>query len=390
MLKTVSVEGICDARFRGVRSAFSENFEKLGDIGASVAVTVEGRPVVDLWAGYADRDRARPWDRDTLVNVYSCTKGVVATCAHILADRGLLDLDAPVARYWPEFVRAGKETLPVRFLLDHRAGLPGVREPLPPGAHADWPVMVDALARTAPWWEPGTRHGYHAMTFGWLVGEVMRRITGKTVGAFLREELAWPLGLDFHIGLSLEDEHRTAEIIPAPPLETGQVNPLTERLRDPSSVTYAAMMNPKNMMVPGMANTREWRMAQIPAANGHSNARSLARLYGVLACGGEIDGHRILGSDTLAAAVAEQCNGTDEVLGIRTRFALGYMLPEGPYSFGPNRNAFGHPGFGGSIGFADPQRGVGFAYTMNQLQGAIDIEDRRWRALVDAVYGALG
>jgi CubicO group peptidase (beta-lactamase class C family) len=209
-------DGVCDARFRGVREAFAGNFARHGEVGAAVAVTIESKPVVDLWAGHADATRTRRWARDTIVNVASATKGPTAICAHRLADRGLLDLDAPVAAYWPEFAQAGKAALPVHLLLSHRAGLPAIDKPLSTAALYDWDTMVGALAAQAPWWEPGTRHGYHTFTFGWLVGEVVRRITGKSLGGYWREEVAGPLGIDCHIGLDARHDARVAEFLPIP------------------------------------------------------------------------------------------------------------------------------------------------------------------------------
>src|SRR5271154_5453584 len=207
------IEGTCDAQFARVKEAFAENFEKRNEYGATVAVTIAGKPVLDLWAGHADKARTRPWTRDTLVNVFSTTKGLTAICAHRLADQGKLDFDAPVARYWPEFAQNGKDRIPVRYLLNHRAGLPAIRKQLPEDAAYDWHVMTTALAAEEPWWEPGTRHGYHALTYGWLVGEVIRRISGMSIGRYLREHIAGPLGLDFKIGLAPDDEARAAEVM---------------------------------------------------------------------------------------------------------------------------------------------------------------------------------
>src|SRR5438093_5263352 len=210
------IDGTCDSGFRRVREAFAENFEQRGEVGAAVAITIEGRPLVDLWGGALDAKRTRPCTRDTIVNVYSTTKGVTAMCAHRLVDQGKLDLEAPVSRYWPEFAQAGKDRLPVRYLLSHQAGLPAVRRPLPPEALFDWDSMCGALAEQEPWWAPGTKHGYHAMTFGFLVGEVIRRITGLRPRDYVRAQLAEPLGIDFQIGLAESDDHRVAEMIAAP------------------------------------------------------------------------------------------------------------------------------------------------------------------------------
>ena len=206
MTTTVAIQGVCDARFQGVKEAFAQNFTDYGEVGAAVAVIAGGRLVVDLWAGHADAALSRPWQQDTIVNVFSTTKGMTAICAHRLAaDQGLLDIDAPVAKYWPEFAQAGKSEIPVRYLLSHRAGLPAVRQPLLPGSAYDWERMTSALATEEPWWEPGSKHGYHALTFGYLVGELVRRISGKSLGIYFRDEIAGPLGLDFYIGLSGKD-----------------------------------------------------------------------------------------------------------------------------------------------------------------------------------------
>src|ERR1700674_866266 len=213
----VKIEGTCDPKFNRVKDAFAENFEQRGEVGASAAITIDGKSVVDIWAGHADKAKTKPWTRDQLVNVYSTTKGVTAICAHRLADQGKLDFDAPVAKYWPEFAQAGKNKIPVNYLLSHRAGLPAVGKQLPSDAYPNWPVMCAAIAAQEPWWEPGTQHGYHAITFGYLVGEVIRRITGKTPGTYLREEIAGPLKLDVHIGVDASFDPRIAEIIGAPP-----------------------------------------------------------------------------------------------------------------------------------------------------------------------------
>jgi CubicO group peptidase (beta-lactamase class C family) len=220
----VKIEGTCDPKFNRVKDMFAENFEKRGEVGAAAAVMLDGKSVVDIWAGHADRDKTRPWTRDTLVNVYSTTKGVTAICAHSLADKGLLDIDAPVAKYWPEFAQAGKDKMPVRYLLSHRAGMAAVRKPLDDDALFKWDKMTTALAEQEPWWEPGTKHGYHALTFGYLVGEVIRRITGKTPGTYLRDELAGPLGLDLHIGLDAKNDARTGDMIAMPPPGPGEPN----------------------------------------------------------------------------------------------------------------------------------------------------------------------
>ena len=382
------IEGNCDARFAPVRDAFAENFAQRGDVGAAVAVTIDGRPVIDLWGGHADKARTRRWTRDTIVNVYSATKGVAATCINRLADQGRIDLDAPVARYWPEFAQAGKERLPVRWLLSHRAGLPAIRKPLPSDALLNWELMTTALAAQEPWWEPGTKHGYHALTLGFLLGEIVRRATGKTLGQYCREEIAGPLGIDFHIGLDAGEDARCAEVIASPVGSALPAN-LPPGADDPDSVTMKTVNNPPGALKLSTINSRAWRAAEVPAANGHTNARAFARFYGALARGGEVDGVRVLSPGQIEQGYAEQSNGPDAVMfGLPSRFGLGYRLTQPAAKYGPNPHAFGHTGAGGSLAFADPDAELGFAYTMNQMGPHILI-DPRAVALIDAIYASL-
>ena len=386
MATRTEIKGDCDTKFRAVQDAFAENFVSQGEVGAAVAVYVDGTQVVDLFGGYADSAKTRPWERDTILTVYSTTKGITATCAHRLVDQGKLDVDAPVARYWPEFAQAGKENIPVRYLLGHRAGLPAIKAPLPPSALFDWDTMTGAIAAQEPWWEPGTRHGYHALTFGWLVGQVVRRISGVSLGTFLRQEVAGPLGIDFQVGFGAEHDHRVAEMI-APAPVPGEPDPLVELMKTPESMNAKAMLNPG--FTPGVTdNSREWRAAEIPAANGHTNARALSRLYGALSLGGELDGVRVLSQEAIQRATTEQSNGEDALLGVPMRFGLGYFLTNETFTLGPNSHTFGHMGRGGSVGFADPDARVGFGYVMNQMRGGIGI-DPRYASMIDAVYAAL-
>jgi CubicO group peptidase (beta-lactamase class C family) len=370
------VEGHCDARFAPIREIFEQSFANGEEIGAAICFTLDGEKVVDLWGGTRDVEGAVPWTRDTLVNVYSTTKGMTAICAHQLVERGLLDLDAPVARYWPEFAAKDKDAIPVRWLLSHQAGLPGVRKPLTQDQLYDWNAMAAALAEQEPWWEPGTRHGYHALTFGHLVGELIRRVSGASVGAFFRDHVAGPLGADFHIGLAAEHDARTSDLYgslapPSPeqggPEIPGPLGQFIKDMTDPSTMTGAAFNNP-----PGRndrVNTREWRAAEIPAANGHGTAESLARIYGALACGGAIGGVRLLERESIEQARTEQAFGPDAVLGgLPMRFGLGFMLRQDFMPISPNPSAFGHPGAGGSIGMADPDAKVGFGYVMNKMK----------------------
>src|SRR5262245_4226827 len=341
MTTTVPIHGQCDPRFTAVREAFAENFATRAEVGAAVCVYVEGKPVVDLWGGYANAARTRPWDQPTIVNVASTTKGMVAVCAHRLVERGLLDLDAPVARYWPEFAQAGKSQIPVRWLLSHRAGLPAVRQDMPLETLYDWHAYPHALASTEPWWEPGTQHGYHALTFGYLVGEVIRRISGKSVGQFLREEVTGPLATDFFIGVPESEDHRAADILPDPPPLPGDTTQWDIIRRDPTSMIGRAFLNPPRGAA--VTGSRAWRAAEIPAANGHTTARALDRIYGTLAHGGTLDGVHLLHPATINAAIVEQACGPDAIVPFPTRFGLGFMLtqPKLPGDLSPGIPPFG-------------------------------------------------
>lgn len=392
MTNALQVHGFCDPKFEAIRAAFIENFSRGLEIGASVSVTLDGKTVVDLWAGFADAARARAWQEDTIVNVYSSTKGMGAACAALLVERGKLDLDAPVADYWPEFARAGKAELPVRYLLSHRAGLPAVARELPLEAAFDHARMCDALAEQEPWWTPGTRHGYHAITYGWLVGEVVRRVDGRSVGNFFRQELAEPLGLDAHIGCGPELDARIADLQPSPPAPEGQTDLLSELLSDPQSMSALAFSNPPTLG-PGVVNSRAWRATEICSANGHTNARSLARMYAALGAwtrGEPFEGTQLISATGMATAREEQSAGRDAVLQLNNRLAHGFMLPSEMRRFSDNPLALGHAGAGGSIGFADPENRLSFGYAMNQMQGGQLGGDPRWWGLIGGMYEAIG
>jgi CubicO group peptidase (beta-lactamase class C family) len=389
-MATPSISGTCDPAFEGVRRVFEQNFRERNEVGAGVAVAVDGRMVVELWGGFADQARTRPWQRDTLVNVYSTTKGMTALCAQRLVDAGKLDIDAPVAAYWPEFAAAGKAQLPVRWLLAHKAGLAAVRESLPGEALYDWDAMCRALAAETPWWPPGERHGYHAITFGWLVGEVVRRIDGRSLGRYFRDEVARPLRADFHIGLPDAEHARVGEMSGIPLPEPGSEGiGLAELVAgDPQGLASRAFLNPPTIALG--PNTPEWRRAEIPGANGHATAHGIARIYGALARGGEQDGIHVLSRAGIERCREEQARGPDHVLQIETRVGQGFMLSQDRplAAFGPSPGAFGHPGAGGSVGFADPSRKVGFGYVMNRM-GPHILLDPRADALIAAVYSAL-
>jgi CubicO group peptidase (beta-lactamase class C family) len=383
----IEIHGTCDEGFARVRDTFARGFQDGDELGAAVCINVEGETVVDLWAGWADAARTRPWEHDTLVNVYSTTKGMTAICALRLVDEGLLDLDAPVTRYWPEFAKAGKERIPVRDLLTHRAGLAAVRKPLAPSSIYEWDSMTGALAEQDPWWEPGTRHGYHALTYGWLVGELVRRISGKSVGTYFRDEVAKPLGLEFYIGLPEALDARVAELVQGP-IHPGDGPDLFQLiLSEPESLVSKAFVNPPlDLTAP---NTRPWRAAEIPAANGHGTAAALARVYGCLALGGELDGVRVLSGDVIEQARTEHSSGKDEVLPVPTRFGLGFGMPTEEEPTGPNPRVFGHAGMGGSYGQSDPEHRMGFGYTMNLMHMGFWVVDPRPRALLAGVYESL-
>ncbi len=397
------VEGSCDARFAGVRDALQENFEQRGELGAAVAVMLDGRMVVDLWGGWADADRSRPWREDTVVNAFSVGKAFAALCALVLASRGSLELDAPVARYWPEFAAEGKEGVTVRQVLGHRAGLAAIERELPEGALYEWYTVTGALARQRPWWTPGEAHGYHVHTFGFLAGEIVRRVAGESVGSFLRREIAEPLGADVGFGLAASERRRRAEyVFDAPPSEREPRAELASRRatapRSPEEARLyeRAYMNPPGATGLGTVNTAAWMDAELPSANLHADARGVARVYAALIEDG--DGERkassrtfprgIVDRDVLREATREASGGVDRVLGRPSRFGLGFQLTQPERPLGPNARSFGHFGAGGSVGFADPEAGVAFAYAMNR--GGPQWQDPRNRALVGAVYEVLG
>ena len=383
---TAQIGGTVAPGFERVRDAFAANFEQHGDVGAAFSLYHRGVKVVDLWGGVADVETGRPWVEDSIVLVFSSTKGATAICAHLLAQRGELDLDAPVAEYWPEFAAAGKQDIPVRWLLSHEVGLPVFDNPMTAEEWLSWEAPVKALAAQRPVWEPGTAHGYHAGTYGWLVGEVVRRISGKSVGTFFADEVAGPLGLDFWIGLPESEESRVVPMIGID-LQDSDVDEqaLTERrrtlletARDPDSL----LNRPSTTTAPDM-NSRAFHAAEIPAGNGITDARSLARMYASL-IGDGVDGVRLLNDETVARASTEQANGRDEVMGIETRFGLGFSL-DGTYG---GESAFGHGGAGGSLGFADPKAEIAFGYVMNKMQ-LVANDDPRTLNLIAAAHESL-
>ena len=384
MGEATAIAGVCDPAFEPVRQAFAENFASRGELGAACAVYVDGRRVVDLWGGYCDRDRTRRWQRDTLVGFYSVGKAMTALCALHLCQAGRISLDDPVQRYWQEFARHGKGGTRVRDLLAHRAGLPAVRARLPEGAMLDWATMTRALAQERPWWPPGQAHGYHTNTFGFLLGEVVRRVSGLSLGDYLRRHITEPLGADLAIGLRDPELARVAEL--DWPAAEGMLAKIDlDAARDEHERMLAhAYYNPSGLSSLGVLNSEPWRRAQVPSTNGHGTARGVAKVYAALASGGEVDGVTVRGKDLLAEARSPQAQGLDRVLQRDMRWGLGFQLTQADRPLGPNPHSFGHFGNGGSLGFADPSARVGFGYVLNNI--VRDWRSPRNRALIDALY----
>ena len=381
----MQIQGYFDLRFEAVKETFSDLFEQTQQRGAAVCVKVGGETVVDLWAGVADNAGEQPWQEDTLVNLFSCTKTFTAVAALQLVAEGKLQLDDPVARVWPEFAANGKQAITLRQLLCHQAGLPAIRQPLPPEALSDWDMMTAALAAESPWWTPGDGHGYAAITYGWLLGELIRRADGREPGEAIVARTARPLGLDFHIGLAEAEFDRVGYL-------TRQKNNFGDAAAqrvfkaltgDPQSLTALAFTNPPSIM--NSANKPEWRRMAQPAANGHGNARALAGFYDGLLRG------ELLEDELLAEMTREHCIGEDRTLLSRTRFALGCWLDQPDVenaTFSMGSGAFGHPGAGGCIGFADPHYDVAFGYVTNTL-GPYVLMDPRAQALARSVKACL-
>jgi len=389
-----TVSGTCDAKFSGVAETFVENFEKRDEVGASVAITLDGKSVVDLWGGQKT-DGGPAWERDTVCIVYSCTKGASAFCAHMAVDRGLLDFDSKVEKYWPQFASNGKEEALVSMMIDHSVGVPGLRDEVKPGGYFDYGYMVERVAAEKPFWKPGTRNGYHGLTSAWTVGEIVHRSTGRRMGKFLADEIVGPLGIEFWLGLPEEFESRVAPIIPYPPDARAAGSRLAlAMMADPMGPSGRFLVSLMGLDI----NSRAARAAEIGSGNGVSNARGLAGLYAPLANGGALNGKRYVGADTLTRmSRVSVATHEDATLMIPTRFSLGYMKSMDNRRLENAENcsailsepAFGHVGAGGSIGFADPQCRMSFGYAMNKMGLGILLNDRG-QSLVDAAYRALG
>jgi len=371
-----AIQGTTAPGFELVRHAFLANFSERADIGAAVALVIDGKPVVDLWGGFADPAEGREWKADTLANIWSTTKGVTAACFAMLVDRGQIDYDKPVASYWPEFGVAGKENITVAMMLSHQGGLCGFRGPATVEDFYDAERAAARLAAAEPFWEPGAQSGYHAITIGFLATALFRRVEGRTIKQFVRDEFA---DLEINIGLPSSLSSHAATMIAPPELtSTGLVQDMTE-------AQFAAIANPP--IDPLVPNSEDWRAAEIPSANGYATARGLAMLYGALAGDGMINGSRVIGSEAIAEATTERIHGIDAILGIEASWGCGFLRnTDGVY--GPNKGAFGHSGWGGSFAFGDPSTRLGLAYTMNRM-GTDLINDPRNVALIDAVYASL-
>ena len=372
------VHGFTHERFAAVRPVFAANLDSGADVGAAFAATLDGEMVVDLWGGYADPAKSRPWEENTIVNVYSTTKTMTALVALLLADRGELDFDAPVAHYWPEFAANGKAGVKVSHLMSHAAGLSGWKEPITTEVLYDWDKATALLAAQAPYWEPGTACGYHAITQGYLVGEVVRRITGKSLGTVFREEIAEPLGADFWIGLPASQDNRVAELIPPP---------VGASLADGEQTEFQANMSRNPLIDVAATRTRAWRGAEIPAGGGTGNARSVALIHTILANGGVAKGKRFMSEAGCRKALELQIEGTDLILGMPLRYGLGFGLAGGMIPL-PNPNSIWWGGYGGSIVIIDMDAHTTFSYVMNKMAGTTS-GDARGFGLVMAMWAAL-
>jgi CubicO group peptidase (beta-lactamase class C family) len=376
-----TVSGTCDARFKGVREELEDNLASGEELGASIALNVDGQLLVDLWGGWRDEARAQPWEQDTIVNVWSTTKTVTSLAMLTLVSRGQLDVYAPVARYWPEFAAAGKEAVEVRHLLSHTSGVSGLDQPATVEDLYDWERSTSRMAAQAPWWEPGTASGYHALNFGHLLGEVLRRITGRSLKSFVAQELAGPLGADFQIGAAERDEGRIAPVVPPPPL------PFDLAAMDPASPAVRTFTGPGPDA--DIANTTAWRAADIGAANGHGNARSVARMLSPISLDGTVDGVQLLSAEAIKAIFDRQSDGVDVVLGLPLQFGIGFGLPIPetiPYI--PEGQLCYWGGWGGSLIVMDLERRMTFAYIMNKMGPGI-IGSPRAEAYLRAAYAAL-
>ncbi|MFX1454678.1 MAG: serine hydrolase domain-containing protein [Promethearchaeota archaeon] len=397
MTRDIDIKGFCESRFDIVREAFINNFKQFEEIGVSFAVTLNGKPTIDLWAGHTDIAKSTSWERDTIITVFSITKIMTSICVLMLADKNLLELDAPVSKYWPEFGTNGKKAITIRQVLSHTAGIPSWEESFPQEDLVDWRKMVKLLERQKPWWEPGTKAGYHAVTFGFILGEIVRRITGKTLGTYFQENVAQPLNADFHIGISNEYENRMVDIIPPEA-------PFIGDTLDHESILYRILGIPGGWNLGGkitkefvkFCNTPSFRKAEIPASNGSSNARAVARIASAISCGGEVDNIKILSQNMLDEALKEQFYGPDFLFIDGIRYGTGFGLPS-KWKPIQNPNTLYWGGWGGSVCIMDLDANLSIAYVMNKMRIQDPEEtlknkyasDSRANLLVSSVYKAL-
>jgi CubicO group peptidase (beta-lactamase class C family) len=378
-MSEVEVHGSCSERFEPVRAALADELSSGDELGASIVIDVDGQTLVDVWGGFRDQARTQPWTRDTITNVWSTTKTVTNLAALMLADRGLLDVYAPIARYWPDYGANGKQDIQVRHLLGHTSGVSGWELPFATEDMYDWEKSTSRLAGQAPWWEPGTASGYHAQNQGHMVGEIVRRVTGKPLKQFVADEIAGPLAADFQIGALEKDWGRIADVVPPPPL------PFDMSSLDPQSPAFKTMTGP----VPdaAAANTPGWRLADMGAINGHGNARSVARILSAVTLGGTVDGVRLLGQDAIDLIFDEQANGVDLVLGVPLRFGIGYGLPNESIPYLPDERICFWGGWGGSLIIMDLGRRMTVSYMMNNMGSGV-VGSPRSEAYLRAIYGS--
>jgi len=377
----VAVDGRCSDQFKAVKEVFENNFSSGADLGASVAITINGEMVVDLWGGHTDVEKTDLWQENTITNVYSTTKTMSFLCVLVLADRGQLDFDAPVMKYWPEFAQNGKQDVLVWHIMNHSAGLSGMDVTVSEQDLYDWEKMTSLLAAQKPWWEPGTATAYHALTQGYLIGELVRRISGRSIGQFFRDEIAIPLQADFHIGVPESEFPRICNLIPPSDDTTLQVP------GDPDSIAVRTFKNPGAKAL--ASRTTEWRKAEIPAANGHGNARSVAKIHANLACKGTANGVELFSAATAESVMQERISGIDMAMDAPQRFGLGFGLNATEAPRLPNDNICFWGGWGGSGVIIDQDAKMSIAYVMNKMDDGLS-GDNRSGSLILAAYSCLG
>lgn len=390
MSNHIAIEGFCDPHFNRLKNAFEQNFAGHNstppELGAAVAVFAGGKPVASLWAGYADSAKSKPWKEDSAVCVFSCTKAIVALCAHILVDRNQLDYDKPVSQYWPEFAQQEKSAITVRQLMSHQAGLSAIKKPLQPGKVFDWQTVTEALAGQHPLWKPGTAHGYHTLAFGHLVGELVQRVSGKSLNQFFQDEITDPLNNRFLMGFDATKTDNIADL--AMPSESSSMFDICQQALAADPADFTNFAEPQ-MLTPPIVNSSTWRGAIMPGAGGHTSAKSLATIYASIISDKPLQGRQLITKQRIAEMTEVQSLGMDKTLAMNTCWGLGMQLPGADIEFeaGRSKTAFGHNGMWGSAGFADPEADISFAYVMNQCNESAG--DFRVKSLIHAVYDCI-